>query len=95
MSNSRETRGPAFEDQAPDYPWPGSVPVRVRMTKTVHSDGWWGYISAAARLRAVFGQEYEAYTNRYGAVSVWVMGEKLGVKPDEFQVVEFCEMQAR
>ena len=93
MINSVETRGPAFEDQAPDYPWPGKVPVRIRMNLTVRADAWWANMQAGARLNARGGKEYKAHTNRYGAVSAWVAGELLGVKPDEFEVVEFCEMQ--
>lgn len=93
MSNNVETRGPAFDDQANEYPWPGKVPVRIRMNFTVRADGWWPVMQAGARLNARRGREYDAYTNRYGAVSAWVLGELLGVKPDEFEVVEFCEMQ--
>ena len=93
MINSAESRGPAFEDQAREYPWPGRVPVRVRMNFTVHAD-WPLFIKRPPRLTAEGGKEYSAYTNRYGAVSVLIDDRLLGVKPHEFEVVEFCEMQA-
>ena len=95
MINNAETRGPAFEEQSSDYPWPGKVPVRIRMTMTVRQDGWWPNMQAGARLIARGGEEYEAWTNKFGAVAAYVNGERLGVKPDEFEVVEFCEVQAR
>ena len=93
MINCTESRGPAFENQAKEYPWPGRVPVRVRMNFTVHAD-WPLSTIRPPHLTAEGGKEYDAYTNRYGAVSVWLGDKLLGVKPREFEVVEFCEMQA-
>lgn len=85
---------PALIDRADDYParFHDRVPLKIRMLRTVHSD-----IPALA-LRA-FGQRpckalrdqvYYAWTNSFGAVAaVFDDGEMLGVKPDEFEVVEW------
>jgi len=73
------------------YPFGNRVPVRVRLTKSVHTDvlPGVGFISSDPRF-AVTGQTYPAWTNSYGAVAiVYPDGRKLGVKPDEFEVVEW------
>ena len=79
--------GPAREFQAADYPpeYRGRVPRTVRMLRTVHSDLPWPMERGPV---AVKGREYRAWTNSHGAVSAWVDGELLGLKPGEFEVSE-------
>ena len=67
------------------WPIPRYVPKRVKVTKTVRSD-----------LAAFFPGphpvvepgEYEVECNKYGAVSVSTPLGKLGLKLDEFDIIE-------
>ena len=81
--------GPAARYQSKYYPltWNGKVPLLIRMTRTVHSDLW---MIDEFPLVARAGQEYRAYTNSHGAISAWVDGQQLGVKPDEFEVTQWA-----
>lgn len=67
----------------------GRIPVRIRMLKNVHSAFFGGN---GPGLFAECGKVFEAWTNRYGAVAaVFPDGQMLGVKPDEFEVVEWYD----
>jgi hypothetical protein len=56
------------------------------MAKTVTSD----YPFDAARIRAKMDQEYEVWVNAHGAVAaILPSGELLGLKPYEFEVIEW------
>jgi len=81
--------GPASRYQSSSYPsqWDSKVPLLVRMIRTVHSDLW---MFDEYPLTASAGKEYYAYTNSHGAVSVRVDGQLLGIKPDEFEIVQFA-----
>ena len=74
----------------PDYTkareyWGGKIPARVKMLKDVHSD--LPFIKPA--LVVYRGFEYEVSCNPFGALSAYVNNEQLGLKPDEFEVVEW------
>lgn len=84
--------GPALKEKSAHYPvrWNGRTPKTIRMLQTVWPD--------VPRTRdatvgpAEQGTEYRAWTNVHGAVcAVFPDGEHLGVKPREFEVVEWFE----
>ena len=62
------------------------VPLRVRTTQDVHSDfpGLFG-----PPLLCLKDEIYECWVNSHGAVSAFTDGGILGLKPDEFTVVEY------
>ncbi len=85
---------PAMKGIAPDYParFKRRVPKVVRMLMTVASDVIW--VQEYNGLVAEIQMLYPAWTNSYGAVSVVLDdGRRLGVKPDEFEVVEWWDCQ--
>lgn len=90
--------GPAMTVRRVDkgYPFGNQVPKRVRMTRTVMSDflpGTTINVADGPPLVAVNSQTFDAWTNSYGAVAVYMPdGRKLGVKPDEFEVVEWHDV---
>lgn len=88
--------GPAVTDRCTDHKNPefnyperfqGRVPKTVLMTRGARSDTFCG---VGKDLRAVSGERYPAWTNRHGAVcAILPCGERLGLKPHEFEVVEW------
>ena len=81
----------ALTFQSKHYPpaWHGKVPKRIRMATTIRPDFGLG----PAGTIAVRGEEYEAWTNSHGAVcAICENGYRLGVKPYEFEVIEWHEM---
>lgn len=81
--------GPALKDKAAAYPkrFGERTPKTIRMLRTVRAD--WPF---AASEPVKEGHEYPAWTNRYGAVcATFPNGERLGVKPAEFEIVEWFE----
>lgn len=69
--------------------WGNKTPTRIKMLKDVRSD--LPFMLGVSEV-AFKDKEYNVEANPYGAVSiVFESGEKLGVKPDEFEVVEFKE----
>jgi hypothetical protein len=72
---------------AKGYPFGDRVPKTVRLRCTSSSDLFMGDWLVARAMR-----EYPVWTNSYGAVSVvFPDGKKLGLKPDEFEVVAWYE----
>lgn len=70
------------------YPFGERVPSKIAMKRTVHSD-LVGIVPDAAPP-AIISATYDTWVNSYGAVAaVLPDGRKLGVKPDEFEVVEW------
>ena len=61
---------------------PDFVPKKVVLFQTVRND------FPFSQLVANPG-EYDVEVNQWGAVSVIINGESLGVKPDEFDVIEW------
>lgn len=75
------------------YPFGDRVPKTVRLKRTVTTDTvpGMGFISKDPKV-AVIGTTYPAWTNSYGAVAaVYPNGSTLGLKPGEFEVVEWHE----
>lgn len=94
VKTSEPDYGPAMTVRHTDkgYPFGDRVPKRVRMTKTVTSDFIPGTTINGGDdpLVAINATTFAAWTNSYGAVAVHTPdGRKLGVKPDEFEVVEW------
>ena len=91
--------GPAVTDSCtdhknPDFNYPtrfeGRVPKTVLICGNVRSSM---FIDPA--LHATFGETYPAWTNRHGAVSaILPCGNKLGLYPYEFEVVEWLDLEA-
>jgi len=77
--------GPAIKWRSDSYPWGVQIPVKVRMRRRVTSD-----FPPVIMARA--GEMYYAHTNSHGAVSVWIGEKKLGVKPGEFEVIEWINV---
>ncbi|MFD2274145.1 hypothetical protein ACFS07_32580 [Undibacterium arcticum] len=65
------------------------------MIKTVTADPMpvIGFATMGDNIPVAFrGMELDAWTNSYGAVAaVFSDGRKLGVKPDEFEVIEWSD----
>jgi len=71
------------------YPahWEDKVPLKVQMRKSVFPDF---LFLAKPGTSTTIGEEYYVWVNNYGAVSaILENGEQLGLKPDEFRVIEF------
>ena len=63
--------------------------IRIRMLKAVIPDF---YLLARPGTLLLTGKEYDAVSNRNGAISgICENGEKLGVKPGEFEFVSAPE----
>lgn len=82
--------GPACEKQSDVYPkkWEGKVPSVVCALKTVTPDipGLCG-----GNLVCHRGENYSTWVNSHGAVSAVLADGRLGLRPDEFEVVEFFD----
>lgn len=85
---------PALSFRSEHYPsrFEGRVPRRVRIVAPhVMPDYPIALLAAEYRgLVARFGDEFDAWTNSHGAVAIiFPDGRQLGVKPDEFEVIEW------
>lgn len=73
------------------WPRPPYVPKRIRLLRDVRSD-------IPFRSNRLFGQAGQVYdnceSNQYGAVSININGEWLGVRLNEFEVLEWQENAA-
>lgn len=81
--------GPALREKSKSYPkrFGGRTPKTIRMLQTVRPD-----MPFSKCAPALAGQEYPAWTNSHGAVcAISPDGERLGVKPAEFEIVEWFE----
>lgn len=67
--------------------WGGKIPKRVCMLKTVRSDS--SFLSGS-NLVCHEEETYEVEVNPHGAVSAILGDRRLGLKPAEFSVVEWC-----
>jgi hypothetical protein len=71
------------------YPehWEGKVPLKVKMLIRVHPDM---PFLCKSDTEALEGKEYYVWVNSYGAVSAILPNEeRLGLKPDEFEIIEW------
>jgi hypothetical protein len=91
-----EMDSPALKYRDPeDYPecFNDRVPKKVKMLQTVKSDL---PFDLGGDLFARVDQEYLVSVNSYGAVTaLFPDGQKLGLKPHEFEVVEYHEQDNR
>lgn len=95
-TNTTETGGqvhpmvmpsPALTYQSDSYPasWHGKVPKRIKMAKTITSD-----FPFPPVLRALKDDVCDCWVNSHGAVAAILCdGQRLGVKPYEFEVIEW------
>lgn len=83
--------GPALSHRSEQYPerFKGRVPKRIRMLKRVTSD----IPFSDPNLVAENGAIYTAWTNSHGAVAAWINGKRLGVRPNEFEVIDWVKGQ--
>jgi len=63
---------------------PEYVPKIIKLLRNIRSDMPFSIMIAKK-------DEYDADVNQWGAVSVNINGEYLGLKPDEFEVIEWCK----
>jgi hypothetical protein len=91
---------PALKFRTFLYPaaWNGQVPMRVRMIRTVRSYGpltnhqWWVGGRSRAAIVAIEGYEFDCWTGSSGEIAIlFLTGEVLVLKPDEFTVIEWHE----
>lgn len=81
---------PALHERLKGYPYGNRVPSKIRMSCSVYSDV---SFMASAPKYAQRGNIYDAWMNSYGAVAAVMEGGKtLGVKPGEFEVIEWHEV---
>lgn len=89
------TDSPALHAQSEHYPerYAGRVPLRVRLTKTVTADVMpYPLCLSQDHLAFVVGQEVPVWVNSHGAVAgIDGAGRCLGLKPHEFEVVQYHE----
>ncbi len=88
---------PALRERSHHYPvrFLGKVPLRIVMLKTVHPD-LGDVIPAKPGTVLVKDQIYECWVNSHGAVvGICLNGARLGVKPDEFEVMEWHPQTAK
>ena len=82
---------PALLTRTKNYPeWLKGVPKAVRMLTTVRPDSLIFEVEPRARpIVALAGKTYPCWVNSHGAVAVILGPDMLGVKPDEFEPVEW------
>lgn len=81
---------PALKTRSSEYPtrYNGKIPLTVKMLKTVNSE--LPIVVEPKPIKVEEGQEYPVWVNSHGAVAaVLPSGETLGIKPDEFEVIEW------
>lgn len=86
---SRFWESPALKRRSKHYPerFSDRVPQRIRMLMNVRPDLWCSGTPGTILRR---NEVYVAWTNSHGAVAgICENGEVLGVKPDEFEVVDW------
>jgi hypothetical protein len=87
---SASLSSPALKHQSEIYPprYRGRVPWKIKMACTVRPDLEW--LCKTRGTVAVMDEVYECWVNMHGAVAaICRNGEKLGIKPAEFDVVEW------
>jgi hypothetical protein len=85
---------PALTRQSDSYPanYRGRVPKKIKMAKTLYPDEIAGFKLGKPGTMLELNMVYDCWVNSHGAVAGYCdNGEKLGVKPGEFDVVEWHE----
>ena len=83
---------PALKLRSRHYPehFEDRVPLTIRMRYNVRPDPWCDAIGGKPGTILRGGEVYPAWTNSHGAVcGICANGERLGVRPDEFEVEEW------
>ena len=83
---------PALTQQSKIYPanYRGRVPKKIKMAMTLYPDRVCGISCGKPGTMLELDQVYDCWVNMNGAVSgLCANGELLGVKPGEFDVVEW------
>lgn len=63
--------------------------MKIKMLKTVRPDFPFLLVGVPLDTILIYGEVYEAAQNKHGAVcGICRNGQKLGVKPGEFEIVE-------
>ena len=89
---------PALTHQSKLYPanYRGRVPRKIKMAKTLYPDEIEGISLGKPGTMLELNMVYECWVNSHGAVAGYCdNGEKLGVKPGEFDVVEWHETKTQ
>ena len=87
-ATARMHESPAFAYKSDSYPYGERQPYKVKVLKTVESDLPFTVLEETA----VEGEVYEVYTNSHGAMSAYLpSGKRLGIKPGEFEIIEWYE----
>ena len=92
---SASLASPALKHQSESYPprYRGRVPWKIKMACTVRPDLEFlveKFLGKKHGTVAVMDEVYECWVNMHGAVAaICRNGEKLGIKPAEFDVVEW------
>lgn len=82
-----------YKIEARDF-WGDKLPKRVRMLHTVRGDFPFNLGTNARDIVALVGVTYEIQLNKLGAVFLaFSNGAVLGLKPGEFDVVEWQEVE--
>ena len=87
---SASLSSPALKHQSKIYPprYRGRVPWKIKMACAVRPDLEWLFKTRGTV--ALMDEVYECWVNMHGAVAaICRNGEKLGIKPAEFDVVEW------
>jgi hypothetical protein len=90
----KPTDSPALRQQSKGYPanFRGRVPKKIKMATTLYPDEVSGISLAKPGTMLELNMIYDCWVNIHGAVAGWCdNGEMLGVKPGEFDVVEWHE----
>ena len=85
---------PALHLHSADYPlwFQNRTPKKVRVLYDVESELYHYTCDPNDVLQANRGEEFPVWVNSHGAVAiVFPDGRKLGVKPGEFEVIEWHE----
>lgn len=89
---------PALTHQSKLYPanYRGRVPRKIKMAKTLYPDEIAGFKLGKPGTMLELNMVYDCWVNSHGAVAGYCdNGEKLGVKPGEFDVVEWHETKTQ
>ena len=77
-----------FKKEAYDY-WGDRFPKKVKMRRTIKPD--MPILCKDPSIKCIRDEIYDVKMNPYGAVYVQFHGETLGLKPDEFDVIEYFD----
>lgn len=65
-------------------------PKRIQLTKAIESAAP-GVAMGTNTMSAKAGEEFLCYVNLYGALFVTLEGGTIGLRPSEFEIIEWCQ----